>query len=279
MSFRDSRHGFLGPTAYSAVYTENSESLRLSELEESDTAPLPPVPLDKIQAGAEVLALLTDMPRYMSLAQRWFDLCDGFIIMQSVFRCWIDDLWSEHGPVLIAARGDQLRSLSEMVWRNTRKPMPVHGQMTAIEWAKAATGRNLRWEVVGLILSHLGLVAVNLSNWDTIFEDLREAIVDRATFGERMRKASEHCLCFCYECETINDIYAAFMFQDLVLVECLKGDAREYRLCAIIGDTELTSLQITLVGNALESSATRLLHLACIKAILSMLRRRSFSHK
>ncbi|KAF7196321.1 hypothetical protein HII31_02388, partial [Pseudocercospora fuligena] len=172
MSFiRDGRTGFLGPTSYSAVYTENSSILQTPDVE--DPPDLPSLPADKIQQG----------------------------------------------------NSEQMRSLSELVWRNTRRPMRVHGSMTAREWAKSASGRNLRWEVVGVVLSLVGLIAVNLSNWDTIFDSIRERYVDRATFAERMRKASEYCLCFCYESEVLNDIYVCFMFEDLVLVECLKGDA------------------------------------------------------
>lgn len=98
--------------------------------------------------------------------------------------------------------------------------------MTAREWAKSVSGRNLRWEVVGIILSFAGLVAVNLSNWDSIFDTIRERFVDRATFAERMRRASEFCLCFCLESEVLNDIYVTFIYLDLVLVESIKGDAR-----------------------------------------------------
>lgn len=32
-------------------------------------------------------------------------------------------------------------------------------------------------------------------------------------------------MCFCYESEVLNDVYVCFMFEDLVLVESLKGDA------------------------------------------------------
>lgn len=71
-----------------------------------------------------------------------------------------------------------------------------------------------------------GLHAIELSNWDTIFETIRDRYVDRATFAERMRKAAEFCLCFCYESEVLNDLYIAFMYTNLVLVECMKGDAR-----------------------------------------------------
>lgn len=223
MSFRDSRTGFLGPTSYAAVYTENSSILNTPDVE--DAPDLPPISGDKLQQGAEVLSMLRDIPIYRRFTDRWFETCDGIIVIQPVFRIWLDDLWSEFGQVLEEGHPERLLSLSELVWRNTRRPMKVHGTMTAREWAKSASGRNLRWEVVGVLLSLVGLVAVNLSNWDIIFESIRERYVDRATFAERMRKASEYCLCFCYESEVLNDIYVCFMYEDLVLVENLKGDA------------------------------------------------------
>lgn len=134
------------------------------------------------------------------------------------------------GGLLEATHSDEnaLRSLSELVWRNTRKPFKAHSQMTAHEWARSASGRNLRWEVVGVILSFAGLVAVNLSHWDSIFDTIRERFVDRGTFAERMRKASEFCLCFCFESDALNDIYVTFIYLDLVLVECVKGEARKF---------------------------------------------------
>ncbi|KAK3075774.1 hypothetical protein LTR53_000599 [Teratosphaeriaceae sp. CCFEE 6253] len=228
MSFREGKIGFLGPTSYSAVFSEfeNPASLGVREIEEVEDAPeLEPIPPERIQQGAEILALLRDIPLYEKFTQRFFDLCDGILIMRPAYRVWVDELWSEFGRILLEGNPQDLRSLSELVWRNTRKPMKVHGQMTAHEWAKSASGRNLRWEIVGVILTLAGLIAINLSNWDTIFDNIRERYVDRATFAERMRKASEFCLCFCYEAEVLNDLYVCFMYEDLVLVECLKGDA------------------------------------------------------
>jgi hypothetical protein len=231
MSFRDSKTGFLGPTSYSAVFTENPGSLSVitEPYDAEESSHLPLVSAEKIQQGAEVLSMLRDIPIYQRFTQRWFDLCDGIMVLQPIYRIWIDELWSEFGRLLQESNPDQLRSLSELVWRNTRKPMKIHGNMTAREWAKAASGRNLRWEVVGVILSLVGLIAVNLSNWDSIFDSIREKYVDRATFAERMRKASEFCLCFCFESEVLNDIYVCFMYEDLILVECVKGDTRKFR--------------------------------------------------
>ena len=119
---------------------------------------------------------------------------------------------NEWGQILTDGNPDQLRSLSELVWRNTRQPLKTNGQMTAREWAQAASGRRLRWEVIGSILAMTGLTAANLSGWDTIFDSIRDRYVDRATFAERMRRASGYCLCFCYESEVLNDVYITFMY-------------------------------------------------------------------
>ncbi|KAK5109875.1 hypothetical protein LTR62_006482 [Meristemomyces frigidus] len=228
MSYRERKVGFLGPTSYSAIFTENQASLGASDPEDlfdpepSETLPISP---EKIQRGADVLAMLRDIPLYEKFMQRFYDLCDGILVMQPAHRLWVDDLWAEFSSLLIEGRPDQLRSLSELVWRNTLTPMKLHGQMTSQEWAKSASGRCLRWEVVGSILTHTGLTAICLSDWDSIFDDIRDRYVDRATFAERMRKASEYCLCFCYEAEVLNELYVCFMYEDLLLVECLKGDA------------------------------------------------------
>lgn len=192
----------MGPTAYSAVYTENPGSLSIAEPDVAtstdDPSYLPALSAEKIQEGANILAMLKDLPLYRRLTQRRFDLYGGIIVPRPVFQIWVDDLWAEFGPVLSDCDPDQLLRLSEMVFRNTRRPFKTHGRMNATDWAKAASGRNVRWEVIGIVISLVGLVAVNLDDWDSIFDDVRDKIIDRATFGERMGKASGHCLCFCY---------------------------------------------------------------------------------
>ena len=228
MSFRDSKSGFLGATSYNAVFNENPGSLGVitEPSDADDPSHLPAVPAEKIQQGAEVLSMLRDIPVFQQFTQRWFDIGDGVVVVQPALRIWVDELWAEFGQLLQDGNPDELRSLSELVWRNTRKPMKVQCHTTAREWARSASGRGLRWEVVGVILSVVGLIAVNLSSWDNIFDSIAETFVDRTTFATRMHKASEFCLCFCYESEVLNDIYLCFMFEELVLVCCLKGDAR-----------------------------------------------------
>lgn len=207
MSFRDSKSGFLGPTSYNAVFTENPGSLSVitEAVDVDEHSRLPAVTVDKIQQGAEVLSMLSDIPTYRTFTQRWFAISpDGYIILQPALRIWIDELWSEFGTLLQEGKPEDLYGLSELVWRNTRRPFKIHGQTTAREWARSSSGRNLRWEVVGLILSIVGLIATNLSNWDSIFDSIVDRFVDRTTFAKRMHKGSEFCLCFCYESEVLN---------------------------------------------------------------------------
>lgn len=195
------------------------------------------------------------MPRYRRFTQRWLDLTESSVVLQPIFRIWFDRMWDEFEAVWTQARPDQLRAVSELVWRNTRRPVETHGGMTPREWAGLATGKNLRWEVIGLILALVGLVAVNLSDWDAIFDDIRESIVDRVTFAERMRKASELVLCFCYECESLNDLYICFMYEGLMLIELIKGDSRKCLLGLLILCSD--QFQITQHGSAMVSYATQ----------------------
>ena len=220
--FRDSRTGFLGPTSYSAVYTENSTIIEFEGNEEIYS--INTVSPEKLQQGASVLALLKDIPLFHKLRQKWMDY-DGFVVPHPIFIEWMNSLWQQFGSVLEEGRPEALRSLARLVWENTQKPVKIHGSMSALEWARSVSGRNLRWEVVASILSCVGLVAINLSDWDAVFDSIREQDCDRNAFAERMRKASEHALCASYECEVLNETYCAALFLDLVLVEALKGDA------------------------------------------------------
>ena len=79
MSFREGKIGFLGPTSYSAVFSENPVSLGICDIEEvvEDAPDLEPISPERIQQGAEILALLRDIPLYEKFTQRFFDLCDG----------------------------------------------------------------------------------------------------------------------------------------------------------------------------------------------------------
>lgn len=174
---------------------------------------------------------------FRHFTQRLSELSDGIVIMQPVFKTWIDELFAEFGPLLTESRPEDLRALSELVWRNTRRPFKAHARMTAKEWAKSASGKGLRWEIVGVILSLVGLIATTLSRWDVIFDGMKDYCNDRAVFADRMRKAAEYCQCFCYEAEVLNDLYVCFMYEDLILVESLKGDARKFEASYLLLDS------------------------------------------
>lgn len=215
--------------SYSRLTDKLTASLSALEPDEFEQIRnLPPIHPEYIQRGADVLALFQDMSRFRRFTQRWFDVSESSIVLQPVFQIWQDEMWNVHKDVLTEAKPDELYALSEMIWRNTRRPVTFNGQMTFSEWAASSTGHNLRWEVIGMILACVGLIAANLSDWDSIFDDIRDDIVDRITFSERMRNASELVLCFCYECETLNDLYICFIYEGLCLIELLKGDSRKF---------------------------------------------------
>ncbi|TKA77154.1 hypothetical protein B0A49_03641 [Cryomyces minteri] len=112
--------------------------------------------------------------------------------------------------------------MSEAVWQNTQRSMVFDGTTTAREWAAKATGVHLRWEVIGLVFSVVGLIAMD---WDPLFSSGREQVIVRKTLARKMFSASDACLAICNELEVLNDMYLCLLYENSVLTALTKGDA------------------------------------------------------
>lgn len=161
----DVRHhaGFLGSTSYSAVLTENESSLGLGQDEPvCHSGANPRISPDHVQKGAEILSLLRDMPIFERYIQRWYNTCQGIITIEPIIKQWSALLWSEYAEMLQNQNLEELRALSEHVWQNTDRRLRSESTKTAREWMELSSGKNLRWEVVGVTLCLVGLVATTV---------------------------------------------------------------------------------------------------------------------
>lgn len=68
--------GFLGPTSYSAIFTENENNFDIDSngnaFPELALGGLPRITSDQIERGAQVLALFSDLSLYERLIDRWY---------------------------------------------------------------------------------------------------------------------------------------------------------------------------------------------------------------
>lgn len=216
MSLVKNKTGFLGPSAYSAIYTEHHASLGIDDADANEArsnSPSSTVTPEMIHKGAEVLSLLRDLRTYEAFMGRWFEAGDGLLIIKPLYSIWLSEIQREYEQLLSQHTTlDQLYGLSELVWRNTFPPLREdEGNLSPYQYAMMATGRSLRWESVGLIFSCVGILSASLSDWDSFFAENKDRFVDRSTLTRRMRVAVEACISFCKECEIINALFASLL--------------------------------------------------------------------
>lgn len=153
--------GFFGATSSVALFADHTNSIRVETDVTSLCVPAS-VTAARIQRGMEVLALLSDVPFYEKMIARWFKLNPGGVIIEPFVAQWTSELWKSHHKVLRSQDPDGLRSLSELLWRNTQTQLKFDNKTTPREWLSMSTGSNLRWEVVGIIFILVGLLNLTL---------------------------------------------------------------------------------------------------------------------
>ena len=204
----------MGSSGYLAVFDKTDGGLDLSETEDAlDPAmSAAPVPEDLVRKGANVLFHLRDLEMLDSFLQRWLSLGDGYVIFGPIYRTWIREITEHLKPVLGQVTSpDELLNMSLAVWQNTRMPIEINGATTARDWARRTAGHYLRWEVVGLLFSAIGIVSGSLSNRDTIFSSLQGSARDRPTLVRVMLDLVNHCIDFSKACTSHNDLHACLM--------------------------------------------------------------------
>jgi hypothetical protein len=150
--------GFLGESSASAVVAELIDSMGEPQAEKVCAQADDKITEAMVHKGATVLYHLQSLETRLDDLQAQMRVEDGYILFPHAYQVFISDFRRymrtglQHVP-----QGQRLQHLSRLVWRNTFKPMKVSSDTTIEDWARQATGPNLRWETVGLLLSAFGL--------------------------------------------------------------------------------------------------------------------------
>jgi len=112
-----------------------------------------------------VLTLLKDLPTFQRYIDKWFSFARGILLVEPMVKIFTSGLWGAWAKRLQDQNANELRLMSEEIWRNTLKPLSRHLNRNSSprEFCAAVTGKGLRWEVVGIIVTLVALLAGSLS--------------------------------------------------------------------------------------------------------------------
>lgn len=186
----------------------------------------------RITQGCKVLSFFENRDIVTSFIDKWHNLgeCTDNVVAGDISKEWIAQLWLFHGDTLASGDSARIRRLSERIWRNTLIPLEFDGKTTMVEYARLGSGLNLRWDVLGLIATCIGLAVIETPLSDPIFE---AAGVSRSCVIGKMQEIAEKCLMFCRYCEVLDDMFIWLLLEYSELIYALKGNRHyaAYRAC------------------------------------------------
>ncbi|KAJ5819463.1 hypothetical protein N7474_005054 [Penicillium riverlandense] len=241
----NSTPSFLGPTSFSAVYSENEASLkqhssvtplRLPEIRLPDVADA--IDDHQAQLGADLLSLLFDD---FGLYRRTAIACDeqiseGILGLPTVRTlCDLVEGMYNSVPDHLDPQS-RLLALSRRLFEGTARELVTHATMTLDEYLVALAGR---WEVIGFILTMSGVFAAHATLDDPTFHGLSLTANDHKNLGILATAGGDQCLQFCDSLGVMSDTLGWLLIRHIHLLTLVCGDYELSTLLFAIGYHQL----------------------------------------
>lgn len=193
-----------------------------------------------VQEGASILTLLSDLPSYEPFIEQWLEYARGIaLIAPFVPQCLISVKRDLYDPFVKAKSGRALLHASEMLFKNSAKPLKMPPNMTFQQYHTLFTGANLRWEAIGMLFTAVGLSASYMLVTDASLELTKTASIDQRSLAHRMLEASDTCIAFCEQSGHLNDPGMWLIYENFLLMTLVVGDSN-YRVWRRLGDLSTT---------------------------------------
>lgn len=227
-------NGFLGPTAYSAIFLEQQGKLDLGLLDpcksyhkhangaghgrlSHDIS----VPHDVAAHEPNAAAVRLGTNILNALPSR--DICERLIKRYDVFYDIVShkpsikvnykSFWDTYGQCLAEPKDPaKLSIVSGEMCRNAWSMLGGELPKSRHEWITWVAGHNFRWEMVGVFIAMFGLAAISLPDWDPLFISQNEHRNDRKKFACSMRDLVEACLLISDHADNVS-VLAVYLLQ------------------------------------------------------------------
>ena len=224
---RASVHGYLGATSFASDFDEDSSPLR-SEVTRS--RPDIRISENDIRKGATCLSLLSDLPQYQPLIEKWNKLCplsmvaDWVLPLQSALeRLVYDELSQTPAPDV----EDFLYNASAQIWSNSRAAIEFDASCSMDEFSRRITDPGMRWESVGMYLNTVGL-AVEALEYMEGSQIARTSFQARRELARTMLEASDLCISMCEKAGQLTDPETWLYLENFHLCSLIDGDASKF---------------------------------------------------
>ena len=225
--------GFLGSTSYAAVFTENSSQIGLDADHEVDGVQLDhssspsPEHEKRVKEGAALLGLLSEFHRFEPFVEQWLDYARGLALIAPYMPACMASIKRDlYDPFVRARSGKALLAASEMLFKNSARPLKLEPHMSFMDYPTLFTGPNLRWEAVGMLFTAVGLSCSMMIASEAALEyAFKSAQIDKRALAHRMLEASDASIAFCEQTGQLNDPVMWLIYENFLLMTLVIGDS------------------------------------------------------
>ena len=118
--------------------------------------------------------------------------------------------------------------LSEKIFISTSKDLVIQSTTVMQDLPPMLTGENLRWDIVGLMLTAAGLSAISLDEVVTDVEEDKAQEIDWKELARKFLKAGDRCISFCEKVDSLNDVTVWLITKNYILHTQVEGDAGKF---------------------------------------------------
>lgn len=225
------RSFFLGSTSYASVFAEEQPIPESMHEQPPDRVTAPPSLIAsrsggnrhcQMGVGHSIISKLSPFSLFEDLVKMYFDTNKAAALVGPLVLSALPQVRTDLEQ--LTANSAEIYPLYAEITRNTARPLKVPPTMTATEFHTLFTGKNLRWETLGVILVIAGSNAQFTSPDDPIFtlEDGRK--IDKDEFIEDMIHASNDCINLCQVHGAVNDIMIWLLYSNMLVQSNFYGD-------------------------------------------------------
>jgi hypothetical protein len=202
---------FLGSTSYAAVFTEEQTlpdtvheqpSERLSVASSLSSRNIGHRHC-QFELGHSIISTLQPFSFFEQSLKKYFEAHKATALIGPLIMSALPQMRKDLEQ--LRAAGSDLYSLYAEITKNTARPMKIPSTMRPSEYYTLFTGKNLRWEALGLVLAIAGNGAQFTSPGDPVFTLDNGKPLDREEFIEDMMHATNVCINICQTHGAVND--------------------------------------------------------------------------
>jgi hypothetical protein len=236
---------FFGPTSFSAVFHENQDdlgpALRLrSDVQHTQEMPQGPSGLGMgaleahfVRLGTKVFSRLPNQQTCNLMLKRHFEIIEGDGWFKPATQMCADMLWSTYRRHIGGQKCTaDFETVSRVLCQNARAPLDKpEDPADPKEYISSFSGRNTRWESLGLILVSCCFGAISSADTEIFtYADGRER--DKSQFVQETKECISICVTLCSHTDSVNHVMVALLYSNCLLLSVTgpNGDTSRFQI-------------------------------------------------